>query len=250
MFGNTSKSWKLFSIFGHEVYLTPWFLLLIALFSFSGMHAGAGVQALENVLIWAPVLFGGVLFHEFGHAFALQAYGYGGSRIVLHGFGGVTINERRGHNPPGRSIVISLAGPIASLLLGIAAAGALLIYTGANSVAGAFEGGGLLRSFLESLAFINVLWAAFNMLPINPMDGGHVVLHALRWWLKDPIKAMRYSAISSLVFLGLGVVAVFALGFGGSSLLWIILLAMIFGMQNWRVLQATNGKRQQYPGGY
>lgn len=247
MFGNSSKSWKLFSLFGHDVYVTPWFLLLIAFFSFSGLSAGAGARALQNILIWAPVLFGGILFHEFGHAFALQAFGYGGSRIVLQGFGGVTINERRGRTSPGRSILISLAGPAASLLLGLAAAGVLLVYTGASAVTGAFMGGGLLASLLQTLAVVNLVWAAFNMLPINPMDGGHVVLHALRWGMDDQRKAMRYSAISSLVFLGLGVIAAFALNFTGGSLMWILVLAVMFGMQNWRVLQATD---RRVPRGY
>jgi Zn-dependent protease len=231
MFGNSSKSWKLFSLFGHEIYITPWFLLLIAFFSFSGLQAGAGVQALQKILIWAPVLFGGILFHEFGHAFAMQAYGYGGSRIELHGFGGVTINQRRQQSPPGQSIVISLAGPIASTILGVASYGALLVWGEPD--------GGFLTGFLSTMALVNIFWAVFNMLPINPMDGGHVVLHALRWGLKDARKAVRYSAISSLVVLALSIAAAFALGYAGTSLLWILLLGAMFGMQNWQMLQAT-----------
>jgi Zn-dependent protease len=249
MFGSSNKSWKLFTVFGHDVYLTPWFLVLVAFFSFSSLRAGAGMEALTNVIIWAPVLFGGILLHEFGHAFALQAYGYGGSKIELHGFGGVTINQRRGQSPPGQSIVISLAGPFASLLLGLLSAGALMIYTG-MSVTGAFAGGGLLPTFLQTMAIVNLVWAVFNMLPINPMDGGHVVLHGLRWGLKDNRKAMRYSAISSLAFLGLLVVVVFALGFSGISLLWILLLAGMFGMQNWQILKATNSNNRRRPRGF
>jgi Zn-dependent protease len=249
MFGSSNKSWKLFTVFGHEVYVTPWFLVLVAFFSFSSLSAGAGMQALENVIIWAPVLFGGILLHEFGHAFALQAYGYGGSRIELHGFGGVTINERRGQSPPGRSIVISLAGPFASVLLGLLSAGALMIYTG-SGISGAFSGGGLLVSFLQTMAAVNLVWAVFNMLPINPMDGGHVVLHGLRWKLKDNRKAMRYSAISSLVFLVILVLGVLALGFGGISLIWILVLGGMFGMQNWRIYKATNSNNRRQPRGY
>ena len=243
MFGNSSKRWHLFTLLGHKVYVTPWFLVLVALFSFGGLRAGAGMQALTNILIWAPVLFGGILFHEFGHAFAIQAFGYGDSRIVLHGFGGVTINERRGNSPPGRSIVISLAGPAASLVLALISGGILLFYTGAGAVSGAFQGGGLLASFLQTMAVVNIVWAVFNMLPINPMDGGHVVLHGLRAALKDQRKAMRYSAISSLVFLGLLAVAALGLGFSGISLLWILLLGGMFAMQNWRMLKATDQRR-------
>lgn len=233
MFGNSSKSWKLFSVFGHQIYITPWFLLLIAFFSFSGVQAGGGMQALQRVLIWAPVLMGGILFHEFGHAFALKRFGYGPSRIELQGFGGVTINQRRRQTSPGKSIVISLAGPVASALLSAVSYGVLL------GVGGGLSPDSFWTEFLGTMALINLFWAVFNMLPINPMDGGHIVLHGLRWGLKDARKAMRYSAISSLVFLGLALVAALALGYGGTSLLWIIMLGAMFGMQNWQMYKAT-----------
>lgn len=249
MFGTSDKRWKLFTLSGHDVYLTPWFLLLVALFAFSGLRAGAGMQALIDIVIWAPVLFGGILFHEFGHAFALKAYGFGGSRIVLHGFGGVTVNERRGVTTPGKSIVISLAGPLASLLLALISGGLLLVYTG-SGVSEAFTGGGILASFLQTMAVVNLVWAIFNMLPINPMDGGHIVLHGLRWGLKDNRKATRYSAISSLVFLGLLVLGVIALGFSGLGLIWILFLGGMFAMQNWQIYKATNQPNQRFPRGY
>jgi Zn-dependent protease len=249
MFGTSEKRWKLFTISGHDVFLTPWFLFLVALFAFSGLRAGAGMEALTEIIIWAPVLFGGILFHELGHAYALQAYGYGGSRIVLHGFGGVTVNERRGVTSPGKSIVISLAGPLASLLLGLISAGVLLVYTG-SGVSEAFSGGGLLPSFLQTMAVVNLVWAVFNMLPINPMDGGHIVLHGLRWGLKNDRKAMRYSAISSLVFLGLLVFGVILMGFTGLGLIWILVLGGMFAMQNWQIYKATNQPNRRYPRGF
>lgn len=249
MFGTSEKRWKLFTLSGHDVYLTPWFLVLIGLFAFSGLRAGAGLQALESVIIWAPILFGGILFHEFGHAYAIQAFGFGGSRIVLHGFGGVTVNERRGVTTPGKSIVISLAGPLASLVLGLLSAGALLLYTG-SSIGDSFALGGTFAKFLQWMTFVNIGWAVFNMLPINPMDGGHVVLHGLRWGLKDNRKAMRYSAISSLAFLGLLVIGVIAMGFSGFGLIWILVLGGMFAMQNWRIYKATNQPHGRYPRGF
>lgn len=233
MFGNSSKSWKLFSAFGHQIYLSPFFLVLIALFSFSGLEAGGGVQAFQRVLIWAPVLMGGILFHEFGHAFALQGFGYGPSRIELQGFGGVTINLRRQQTPPGQSILISLAGPAASALLGV------LSYVLLVSLGDPVNPESFWDEFLLTMAAVNLFWAGFNMLPINPMDGGHIVLHALRWGLKDARKAVRYSAISSLVCLGLALAAALAMGYAGIALLWLLMLAAMFGMQNWQMYQAT-----------
>lgn len=236
MFGNSSKSWKLFSVFGHQIYITPWFLLLIGLFSFSGIEAGGGAQAFQRILIWAPVLTGGILFHEFGHAFALQGFGFGASRIELQGFGGVTINQRGGQRTPGKAILISLAGPVASALLSV------LSFVILASLGAALPQGSFWADFLWTMMAVNLFWAIFNMLPINPMDGGHIVLHALRWGLKDVRKAVRYSAISSLVVLGFAIAAALAMGYGGIGLLWIIMLGAMFGMQNWQMLQATQAK--------
>jgi Zn-dependent protease len=239
MFGTSEnqKRWKLFSIAGNDIYVTPFFLILIAFFSFMGLRAGSGAMALANVVVWAPVLFIGVLLHELGHAFAMQRFGYGASTIVLHGFGGVTINRRRQNSPPGKSIAISLAGPAASLLLGLAFIG--VMYMTGNSVGnlGSYlRDGQVLIELANTMAVINIFWAIFNMIPINPMDGGHVVLHSLRAILKDRRKAMRYSAISSLVLLVIAVPV--GLLFTG-SIIFLLLLAGIFGFQNWQIYQAT-----------
>ncbi len=239
MFGNAAngKRWKIFSIAGNDIYVTPFFLILIAFFSFMGLRAGSGAMALANVVVWAPVLFIGVLLHELGHAFAMQKFGYGASTIILHGFGGVTINHQRQDSPPGKSIAISLAGPAASLALGLVFIG--VMYMTGNSIGnlGAYlQDGQVLIELANTMAIINIFWAIFNMIPINPMDGGHVVLHGLRAILKDRRKAMRYSAISSMVLLAIAVPL--GLTFTGSAL-FLLLLAAMFGYQNWQIYQAT-----------
>lgn len=211
--------WRLFKVGGHEVFLEPLFLLLIAFFVFSGLQSAS--QFATN-LLWAPILFIGVLWHEFGHAIAIKKYGYGPSTIILQGLGGVTINQNRGNSPPGKSIVISLAGPAFSLSLTVIFGLAAFFYPGDD----------LIGTFFTLMAWVNGVWAVFNLLPINPMDGGHVVLHALR--AKFPArKALRYSAISSLVVLA--ILAVPLLYFFDPFLT--IILMLLFGMQNVQVLK-------------
>ncbi|MGM0554749.1 MAG: M50 family metallopeptidase [Myxococcota bacterium] len=238
MFGTSEnqKRWKLFSIAGNDIFVTPFFLILIAFFSFMSLQAGAGAMALANIVVWAPVLFIGVLLHELGHAFAMQQFGYGASTIVLHGFGGVTINRRRQNSSPGKSIAISLAGPAASLALGLLFFGILFGLGYAPKWPGTYLAqGNIPIALVNTMAGINIFWAVFNMIPINPMDGGHVVLHALRAVFDDQRKAMRYSAISSLVLL---VIAV-PLGLPYTSGILLILFAAMFGYQNWQIYQAT-----------
>ncbi|MFU8803090.1 MAG: site-2 protease family protein [Bradymonadaceae bacterium] len=232
MFSNSSHRWHLFTLNGHKVYLEPWFLLLVAFFVFTGLRSA---DVLFQQLLWVPILFLGVLWHEFGHAIAIKAYGYGGSTIILQGFGGVAINERRGNSPPGQSIMISLAGPGASLLLAIGSFGALYLYQGSLG----WGSGNLLAYFLGLNGLVNLFWAVFNMLPINPMDGGHVVLHGLRKFYSRP-KAMLYSAYSSLATLALLVLAALAIGY--TSLL-LFALVFIFAAQNVQIVQMVNRHR-------
>ena len=66
---------------------------------------------LDIVLIWVACSFVSILVHELGHGFALKVFGQP-SVIVLHGFGGVTISQRRSALSRARSIVVSVAGSL------------------------------------------------------------------------------------------------------------------------------------------
>ena len=242
---DTSRSWHVFDLFGHPIYIIPVFLVLIALFAFMGVSAqhGGAFQIVANLLVWAPTLFLGILIHELGHAAALKKFGYGTSDIMLHGFGGVTINRRRTNAPPGRSIVISLAGPFASFGVAVVSFGLYFLYAGSVQIDGGLlaTGSGILERFLYINGVINTFWAIFNLLPINPLDGGHVVLHALRGKFKSDRKAMKYTAITSLVALGVVILAAIVTGIFDPILF--PLLALIFGYQNWQILQASKKGR-------
>ena len=68
------------------------------------------------MLIWVACSFVSILVHELGHGFALKVFGQP-SVIVLHGFGGVTISQRRASLARARSIIVSLAGSLTALVL-------------------------------------------------------------------------------------------------------------------------------------
>jgi Zn-dependent protease len=205
---------------------------------------------IPSLLMWAPILFVGILFHEFGHALVIKRLGYGDSVIVLQGLGGVTINERRGRAAPKKSLLINVAGPAASLLLSVLFAAAFLLLYGdfsAGSLLGtsllgvfsmpAFES--YLGEFLYKMAAINGLWALFNMLPISPMDGGHVVENVLHLAYGNRRKALLHAAYASLVALGLLVLGVMLLLQGAGLIL--VLLVFMFGFHNYRTIQRLRG---------
>ena len=131
---------------------------------------------LKVALLWAPVLFIGILVHEFAHAGAIAMFGYGSSQIVLGGMGGMTMNARRAK--PWHDFIISLAGPIASF------GEALIAFFIYQSFA-ALQHDPMLRAFIPIFISANVAWGVFNLIPVSPLDGGHAVRNFFRIFLRE-----------------------------------------------------------------
>jgi len=142
------------------------FLIICALFVLSDFQS-AGIQ---YALLWVPVLFVSVALHELAHAGASAMFGYGGSRIVLAGLGGFTMNTAK--KRPWHDMVISFAGPASSFVIAFAA-----------SRIPARDP--MLAALLPLLTQANIFWGIFNLVPVSPLDGGHVVRNFLRTFLRD-----------------------------------------------------------------
>ena len=86
----------------------------------------------------------------------------------------VPVDYRRLKNPRRDMILVALAGPGMNLLLAFAGA---LILTAALALSGGAENGVarfIARNALN-FVYINIFLGTFNLLPIPPFDGGHVV---------------------------------------------------------------------------
>ncbi len=174
-----------------QVQTTAWLIVGLVLLS----RASSGPDALLGGAILVVVLFGSILVHELGHAFAARRLGLGPCRIVLHGFGGLTSHS------PARSarqgLLISSAGPGAGLSLGLLAILAIvLLPTPSHSLALA----------LQYLAWINIFWSLFNLLPMRPMDGGMILVYGLLAARVQPVTVERIVKTSSLTLAVLVVV--------------------------------------------
>lgn len=197
-----------FSISGIPVRVEPLFLAVIVLL---GIVPG---QSPVFLVSWVVVATGSILVHELGHAVAYRYYGVE-PRIVLHGLGGLTSGV--GRFSPGQRIVVSLAGPLAALVLLGLPAYALL---GSPSFA-AGDGEVILRQ----LVFVNVVWSLANLLPILPLDGGNVVLAVVDLIL--PRNAHRIAnVVSILVAAALGWWAWDSLGYEFG----LVVAAMLIGV--------------------
>ena len=124
---------------------------------------GSQLGELSLIVAWIVVVTGSILVHELGHAAAFRAWGVG-SRIVLHTMGGVTIPTA---NLPTRwsRIAVSLAGPFSGLfLLGLPA----VIAERTLDLSAPWD------DVVAFAVWVNIGWTVINLLPILPLDGGHV----------------------------------------------------------------------------
>jgi len=92
----------------------------------------------------------------------------------------VPVNPRQLHNPREQSMLVSLAGPAVNITLALAAA--LAIHS--VGVPRDVNKGPLLPSLIFAIGFANVILAAFNLIPIPPLDGSAVIERFLprAWW--------------------------------------------------------------------
>jgi Zn-dependent protease/predicted transcriptional regulator len=144
-------------------------------------------------------LFTGVLLHEFGHSLVALRYGYEIDSITLWLLGGVAsfteFPEDWRHE-----LVIAIAGPVVSVLLGV---GSYVVFTSLPPSVDAA------RFVFGYLAILNIVLAAFNLLPGFPMDGGRI-LRALLARNQPHAKATQQAAAVGKVFaFGLGLLGLF-----------------------------------------
>lgn len=119
--------------------------------------------------VFVLALYVSVLVHELAHLAVARAYGMRVSTVTLHLLGGETAIEGESRTPT-QELVTSLVGPVASLVIGL---GALAVVDPV---------GGVGADVLWSIGWVNLLVAAFNMLPGLPLDGGRV-FRAVVWAL-------------------------------------------------------------------
>lgn len=109
-------------------------------------------------------LLGSVLLHELGHALTARRYGIGVRGITLELLGGYTEMDRDAPTPR-IDLLVSLAGPAVSLILGAVAAAAAV----------ALPDRTLANELAFQVAVSNLLVAVFNILPGLPLDGGRAL---------------------------------------------------------------------------
>jgi stage IV sporulation protein FB len=215
---------RLGSLGGTSIYVQISFVILAALFVVLDLERG---YTIERALLWIPVLFLSVLFHELGHASVIGLFRFGPSVIILGGFGGVTINARK--SKPWQEILISAAGPLSSIAL------ALLLSLAFMTIA-FLRSDRMMSELIPRMVWANYAWAIFNLMPIYPLDGGQISKNLARF-VTSREKAIRFSAISSLVLaIAITVFAVISRSF------FLAAIAGMLAIQNYQRLQTGDAE--------
>ena len=170
------------------------------------------------------VLVPSVILHEVSHGFVANLFGDDTAKragrltlnplphidpfgtvilpliLSLSGFGAfgfakpVPVTVGRLRNPRQHSLYVSLVGPAVNIVLAVAAAIALRVFFTVETPVGRFVEDTPAADVLVSLGIINVILAAFNLIPLPPLDGSAVVERLLpaTWW-PTWLKIRQYS---------------------------------------------------------
>jgi Zn-dependent protease/predicted transcriptional regulator len=233
---------KLGRVFGIELGLHFSWIVIAVLITFSLAeqfnHTNPEWGA---VTVWATAVITGILFfaclfaHELSHAFVARLRGLPIRKITLFFLGGVAQIEKEASDPK-TEFWMGIAGPIMSAVVGLiclALAYAAGWHSGVSPQAP-------ITAVLLWLGYINLMLAAFNMIPGFPLDGGRV-LRAIIWWInRNEVRATRIAAtvgqIVATLFIVWGIWRFFTgAGLGG---LWL-------GFIGWFLLQASGASTMQ-----
>jgi Zn-dependent protease len=161
-------------------------------------------------LIWgtalgaAVALLASVLAHELSHALAGRALGVAIRRITLFVFGGVAQMEQE---PPNwrAELGMAIVGPVTSAVLGVLFLLLAGFAVGPVEVdladpARLFASLGVGATLLIWLGQVNLVLAAFNLVPAFPLDGGRM-LRALTWAITGDLRrATRWASAGGQAF--------------------------------------------------
>jgi stage IV sporulation protein FB len=208
---------------------------------------GAEDRGIRPVIIWVLVVFVSVLIHELGHALVIRALG-AEPWITLYGMGGLTAHSGRRFRPQ-MQILVSAAGPAAGFLL--AALTVLLIKATGQDVQFVFGWPYLIAwrfrgftnmavaEFCHDMLYVNIWWGILNLLPILPLDGGHITQEVLN--ICHPRGALQITLWTSVIVATAMAVA----GLNPPVNIYRVLLFASLAYSSYQMLTSFSGGRRQ-----
>ena len=226
-----------FTLFGFPAVIQPFFWVIAALIT------ALSIGNIDHMPIWFAKLFVGmagvllsIMVHELGHALTFRHLFRTPCMIVLHGFGGMAVPfhpHRRTYGFRGAVAegFLSFSGPLAGFVLAFCTYSFLQLIPEDDR-----HMTFLLRFFLWWTTWISIFWGLFNLLPIYPMDSGHISREVFLFF--TPRHGVKYSLILSMMCAVL--LAVLAL----RENIWIAFLLAFFAFQNYQEMTFRSFRRR------
>ena len=163
--------------------------IVILVISVAAFVAAGSTQRDWKLYLWLiPLLF----LHEGGHWLAMKIFGYRNLRMFFIPLFGAAVTGQNWNVPGWKKAIVSLAGPVPGILLGVALTLVGLITH---------------REWLNHAAVLLLIINGFNLLPVLPLDGGHV-LHAILFcrnrWLDLAFRVLAIAGLLLLAVTGMG----------------------------------------------
>jgi len=213
-----------FRLLNIPVHIRPGFWIFLIFF------ANLYIEPSIEKLILAGVLFFSLLVHEFGHALTALFFG-ARVQVVLEAFGGYAQYERTGISPK-QQFLITLNGPLLESLL-IAIPYYLL-------KVGTFEHLPYVQYTLYVMMRLNILWCLLNLIPLAPLDGGHLVLYLLE--RRFGPQGYRAALVLGLLCASIAIPILFLKG-----LIFFGTIILIYGFQNFQILMRLKSSSSSSP---
>lgn len=186
-----------------------------------------------NVILIVAVLIFSIVVHEVAHAWQARREGddtadrlgritlnpiphldpvgsfivpailyFSGSGFLFGWARPVPVNKAKYRDPVAGDIRVSLAGIVSNLGLAVIATLLMAVLVKVESVSGSLGAAGdaVYEAFHYAIV-INLILAFFNLLPIPPLDGSHVLAHVLPEGLRRPYE--RVSEWGILILIGI-----------------------------------------------
>jgi Zn-dependent protease len=199
------------------------------------------VDTLQNILFVAPVLLFSVIAHEYAHGYAALRQGdptalelgrltfnpikhidpfltilmplmmglASNWRVMLGGAKPVPVNPLNYRNLKRGDIIVSLAGVATNLVIALLCTALIALFGAIGGAAPATgRAFGALQVMMIYGVFINLGLIAFNLMPIPPLDGSHVMKYLLPARLSilyQRVSRYGFLILIALLYFGRGV---------------------------------------------
>lgn len=184
-----------FRLFGVNVEIQMGFWINALLIGFVSTGGGSNIPLLA---LWVVIVLVSILVHEFGHALAILRHGIE-PEIALHWMGGSTTWQQTLPLSRPQRVLISVAGPVAGFVLAALVFGFMSFFPNTYHRLPSLA----IQAF-RLLVYVNLFWGVFNLIPVLPLDGGHILEHAL-----GPKRVRLTALISLIIAVGCGAVFLF-----------------------------------------